>query len=275
MQMTMKKLIACTLALALMLALLAGCGSKPETKPADEPAAQAGQDAAQTAEQPAEEQEAQAEQETQAEQEAQADEKDAVDPYAWMGLEDMPRCNYLNIMSTNNFVQVYDTYVLGIKAEVTDACKGLKTYQKNQSTLTYNIEGMIYSINTDSKQYAQYDMTASIEGAEETMKTAIAEGINTKGRAFQGTGKSAIPLYSDEEGDSAEYEYYEYMTGEADGNNVIERFYLKDGDVFAIYSKTHVGETDLESTNVIKSISADVPDDLFVVPDLTDYTKIN
>ena len=50
--------------------------------------------------------------------------------------------------------------------------------------------------------------------------------------------------------------------------------YVKDGDVFASYSKTTLGETELESTEVIKSVSADVPDDLFVVPDLSGYTNL-
>ena len=261
----MKKLTIGLLVLTLLLAMLTGCGAKKEDPAAEQAAEEQG--AAQAAEgQPAEEQAAE-----QPAEEEPAEETPAVDPYAWLGLEDMPKCNYLDIMSTNNYVQVYDTYVLGIKAEVTDACKGLNTYQKNGNNLTYNIEGMIYSVNPDSKQYAMYDMTSAIEGAKEAMEKAMAEGINNKGRAFQDTGASAIPLYSEKEGDTAEYEYYEYSIGD----NVTERYFMKDGDVFAVYTKTHAGDTDLETTNVIKSISGDVSDDLFVVPDLTDYTKIN
>ena len=263
--MTLKKPLLACLVLALILALLAGCGSKNESTPTAEPEAPAQQNEASAPEETAEPApEAETEAETEPEAEA---ETEPVHPYAWMGLQDIPKCNYLDIMSTNNYVQVYDTYVYGIKAEVTDACKGLKTYQKNGNNLSYNIEGMIYSINLDSKQYGMVDMTESMEGVKETMDAAIAAGTNTKGRTFQSSGSSAIPLYSEEEGDTAEYEYYEYSIGDS----VTERYYMKDGDVFAIYTKT----SNLESTNVIKSVSGDVSDDLFVVPDLTDFTKIN
>ena len=267
----MKKLTIGLLVLTLLLAMLTGCGAKKEEPAAEQGAGEqgAGEQAAEG--QAAEEQAAGEQGAEQAAEEQAAEETPAVDPYAWMGMEDMPKCNYLDIMSTNNYVQVYDTYVLGIKAEVTDACKGLNTYQKNGNNLSYNIEGMIYSVNPDSKQYAMYDMTSVIDDARESMEKAMSEGINNKGRALQGTGTSAIPLYSDKEGDTAEYEYYEYSIGDS----VTERYFMKDGDVFAVYTKTHAGDTDLETTNVIKSISGDVPDDLFVVPDLTDYTKIN
>ena len=275
--MNMKKLMIGLLVLTLLLAMLTGCGSKKdEPAPAQdaEQAAEA-QDAEQAAEaQDGETQEAGQDAAAQDDGEPSADDAEAetaVDPYAWMGLEDVPKCNYLDILSTNNYVQVYDTYVLGIKAEVTDACKGLKTYQKNGNNLSYNIEGMIYSLNTDAKQYASYDMTSSIEDVRTAMEDAMAKGTNNKGRALQDTGASAIPLYSETEGDTAEYEYYEYSIGDS----VTERYFMKDGDVFAIYTRTHAGDSDLETTNVIKSISGDVPDDLFTVPDLTDYTKIN
>lgn len=275
MQMTMKKLTAGLLALTLLLALLAGCGSKNESgKPADKPETS---DAAQSGETQNDAQN-DAQNNTQNDaQQAQSEpepEPDAVDPYAWMGLEDMPKCNYLDIMSTNNYVQVYDTYVLGIKAEVTDACKGLKTYQKNQSSLTYNLEGMIYSLNTDSKQYALVDMTESIEDIRKNMEKTMSEGINSSGRVFQGTGKSTVPQYDEKEGDSAEYDYYEYLI-ESAGSSVLERYFMRDGDVFAVYKKVKAGETEMETTNVIKSLSGDVPDDLFVMPDLSDYTRIN
>ena len=268
--MTLKKILLACLILTLILALLAGCGSKNESTPADKPEEAPAQqsETAETAE-PAESTPA-AEPEAEAETDAEP-EAESVNPYAWLGLQDMPKCNYLDILSTNNFIQVYDTYVLGIKAEVTDACEGLKSYQKNQSNLSYNLEGMIYSLNTDAKQYMQIDMTSAIADAKAAMESAMAEGTNSKGRSFQGTGKSAVPLYADDSGDSAEYEYYEYKTGDS----VLERFFMKDGDVFAVYTQTHAGDSELESTNVIKSISGDVPDDLFVLPDLSDYTKIS
>lgn len=275
----MKKLLLMLLALTMVLALLAGCGSKtPETdKPETADAgtaesAEAGQDAPEAAESEEAESEPAASETAESETAPAAE----VHPYAWLGLQDMPKCPYLDLLATNCYIQVYDTYVLGIKAEVTEANRGVDAYQKNQSSLSYAINGMIYSINTDAKSYTEYDMTSSLANAQTNMENAISQGVNIKARSLRGTGKAVVPFYSDDAGDSAEYDYYEYITGSEEGGNyVIERFFLRDGDVFAIYTQTHTGETELEATNVIKSISGDVPDELFQLPDLSGYTKLN
>lgn len=238
--------------LALLLtALLAGCAAAPEEAPQP----------------PATAPEVQPEPEPEPEPE--------VHPYAWLGLQDMPECAYLDLLSSNRYIQVYDNYVLGVVGEVTEAQDGVNAYTKNQGAVTYTVDGMIYSVNEDTQTYLEFDMTDSLSTAIANMESALAGGVNLKGRAFQGTGSEPIPQYS-EYGDDAEYEYYEYMTGSEElTSSVLERFYLKDGDVFAIYTRTRVGETTVESTSVIKSISGDIPEGLIAVPDLSDYEKRN
>ena len=272
--MTLKKMLAICLALVLLLGALTGCGSKNSSdKPASKP---------ESSESGKTQSEAEPEPEPESEPEPEPEpEEDPVPvagsvPYNWLGLQDMPSCPYLDQLATNHYIQVYDTYVLGIQAEVTEAIDGINAYQKNQSNLTYSVDGTLFSINEDAKSYMQYEMTTTVENAKQELAKAMSEGINAKARVYQGTGKEAIPLYSEKSGDSAEYEYYEYQTGSADsGSIVIERYYMKDGDVYAIYTKTQVGESELESTNVIKSMSGDIPEGTFTVPDLSNYEKLN
>ena len=76
--------------------------------------------------------------------------------------------------------------------------------------------------------------------------------------------------------DDSEYEYYEYdypETEKVSKAKILERFYMKDGDVFAVYKKTSTGKTELEQTHVIQRMSGDIPEGTFDLPDLSDYTK--
>lgn len=101
---------------------------------------------------------------------------------------------------------------------------------------------------------------------------------NISGRAFVGTGSEAIPIYSEQAGDKDEYEYYEYNYPEFEkdsDNKEVERVYLKDGDVFAIYKKITMGDTVVSSTEIIKKISKDIPDGTFKLPDLSKYKKMD
>ncbi len=113
------------------------------------------------------------------------------------------------------------------------------------------------------------------ETAQRSLDSAMKNGENIKGRSFHGTGKEAVPIISEED-DKTEYEYYEYNYPETEknsGDSIIERYYFKDGDVFAIYTKATWGDTVIEDTEVIKSISGDIPDGTFELPDLSGYEK--
>ena len=261
----MKKYLCLLIALLL---LLSACGKNASSKPAQSGTAQS-EPAAQ--EETAEE--APAESGTPVKDEAAPQEP--VHPYAWLGLQDMPQCNYLDILCTNYYYQVYDRFFSGLKYEVVDAAAGIDAFQEDEYTKTLTVGGMIYSIGKNAETYMQYDMTSMADQAQQTMEYALANGTNMKGRAFQDTGRGTIPLYSDE-GDTAEYEYYEYLTSNPGVNDIIERFYMKDGDVFAIYSLTKSGDEVLEErTDVIKSITADIPAGVFEIPDLSGYEKLN
>ncbi len=291
MHMTLKKMLSVCMVLALLLAMLVGCGSKnSETKPAETPETAApadgnGEESGGAAE--GEQAQSEAAEGGQAQNEASEQsgqtepEEDPVPApgsvsYDWLGLQDMPKCAYLDQLATNHYIQVYETYVLGVHAEVTEAIDGINAFQKNQASLTYSLDGTLFSIDENTKSYMQYEMTIPVDEAKANIAEAMREGTNVKARVYQSSGSAAIPLYSDETGDDAEYEYYEYLTGNREnGSYVIERFFMKDGDVFAIYTQTHAGESELESTNVIKSMSVDIPAGTFTLPDLSDYTKTN
>ena len=265
----MKKYLCLLIALLLVLS---ACGKSAGTKPAAQEEASAQSEPA--AQEEASAEEAPAQSGTPVKDEVVEPEPEPVSPYAWLGLQDMPQCSYLDLLSSNHYYQVYDAYVLGVKSEVVEAADGIDAYQLNGGTTSLTVGGMIYSITDSIQSYMEYDMTDSVALAEQNMKSAMENGTNMKGRKFNGTGASSIPLYSDE-GDAAEYEYYEYVTENPGVSTVTERFFMKDGDVFAIYTHTEVGETTLDSTNVIKSITGDIPAGTFEIPDLSEYKKLN
>ena len=194
-------------------------------------------------------------------------------PYAWLGMPEMPKCDYMDALASYHYIETYDNYAMGLKIEETNAVDGINTYKENKNTRVYSIDGHAVSVNDSAKVYSEMEM-GDAEAAKKSLEEAMASGENVFGRHFVGTGSEAIPLYSDE-GDTAEYEYYEYdyPEGEEYSYSTIERYYMKDGDVFAIYTKVIVGDAGLETetTKVIKSVSTEIPEGTFELPDLTGY----
>ena len=266
----MKKYLCLLIALLL---LLSACGKKTESKPA----AQSGNTAAAQEAPAAQEEAAQEEATTQSGTPVKDEvaEAEPVHPYAWLGLSDMPECNYLDILSANHYYQVYDVYESSGKTETEEAADGIDSCLITENSRSLALNGMFYFIDEDEKTVAQYDNTGSVAEAQAYMESVLAQGTNIKGRAFNDTGRSTIPLYAAASDDAAEYEYYEYLSTNDSGNEVTERFFMKDGDVFAIYTKTVAEDSVTESTKVIKSITADVPAALFLTPDLSGYTETN
>ena len=266
----MKKFLCLLIALLL---LLSACGKKTEAKPAAQSGNAAAAQETPAAQEDAAQEETPAQSGTPVKDEVAA--KEPVHPYAWMGLSDMPECNYLDILSANHYYQVYDVYDSSGKTETAEAADGIDSCVITENSRSLALSGMFYYIDEDEKTVAQYDNTALVNDAWTYMESALAEGINVKGRAFNDTGRSTIPLYAAASDDTAEYEYYEYLTANDSGDEVTERFFMKDGDVFAIYTKTVADDSVTENTKVIKSITADVPAELFLTPDLSGYTETN
>ena len=231
--------------------LLAACGSSGDTSSQDE-----AQDTAQEQTEVAE---------------------DTVHPYAWLGLQDMPECHYLDVLATNHYFRKSNEYIDGMSyvSKQTNAVDGINTYKKDEYYKTYSIDGKVTSINLSSKTYMEEDMGSLAETAKENLDAAMKTGENRYGRNFKGTGTGTIPILSDN-GDDAEYEYYEYDYPEMEassGDTMIERYYMKDGDVYAIYTEATMGDTVVSSTEVIKKMSGEIPENTFELPDLSKYEK--
>lgn len=246
----MKKLLILLLTIIMALTM-AACGSSSDTSSQDD-AAENGQ--------AAEEETAEA----------------AVHPYAWIGFQDMPECGYLNALAANQYYKESDMYIEGMSyvSKQINAVDGINSYKENENSKVWSIEGKSLSVNESSRQYMESDMSDLAENAKEQYKSAMESGTNLYGRELKGTGKEAVPI---QEEDSNEYEYYEYCYPEIEASGdttVIERYYLKDGDVYAIYNKTTMGDTVIESTEIIKKISEDIPEGTFDLPDLSDYEKL-
>ena len=261
-----KRIISLTLALILALAVFASCGKKNTSASTDTDSTKSADTASS------------GQTDTVPETSASAKTADGeINPYAWLGLEDMPKCNYLDIVSSNHYVQTCDYYALSLVTEQTEAVDGINTYSNNGTTRQYSIDGVTYSINDSARMYLEYDLSSTVGMAKANIENAMATGTNIKSRVFSTTGKAPIPLYSDN-GDTAEYDYYEYVNDnstETLTNKVTERFFMKDGDVFAIYTLAEISTTSTESLKVIKSISAEIPEGMISVPDLTGYEKYN
>ena len=245
-----RKHLIVLLILALTL-LLAACGSSGDTSSQDE-----SQDTAQEQTEVAE---------------------DTIHPYAWLGLQDMPECHYLDVLATNHYIKKSKEYIDGLSyvSKETKAVDGINTYEKNEYNETYSIDGKVTTINLSSNTYMQQDASDLAEAAVENMESAMETGENLSRRSFVETGTGTIPIYSDN-GDDAEYEYYEYNYPEMEassGDTMIERYYLKDGDVYAIYTKATMGDTEIASTEIIKKMSGKIPKNTFKLPDLSKYEK--
>lgn len=254
----MRKIIALILAAALFVITLSACGEEktPEGQEAQTSAASS--------------------EKTTPESTSAPEPEPAVSPYAWQGLQDMPKCRYLDLYCSYHFYLKSETYVMGLVAEQVQAVDGINSYTSSSGSESWSIDGKILSVNHNSKIYAEYDLGEQMtaEGAV-NMRKAMDEGTNMIGREFVGKGTESIPEYS-EHGDTAQYEYYEYTTdveNDAADYTVKERFYMKDGDVFAIYQGIKTGSTEIVTVSVVKTISPDIPKDIFELPDLTGYTK--
>lgn len=207
--------------------------------------------------------------------------EESVHPYAWLGLQDIPECDYLDALASNHYYKKSDVYIKGMSyvSKEINARDGINTYKKNENTLVYSIGGKVVSINSSGKSYMEEDMSDMAEDHQEQFDEAMEKGTNLYGRSFKETGSEAIPVYSEEKGDDTEYEYYEYSYPdfEASGDNYseVERFYLKDGDVFAVYTKITMGDTETEATEIVKKMTTDIPDGTFDIPDLSGYEKMD
>ena len=93
--------------------LLAACGSSGDTSSQDE-----AQDTAQEQTEVAE---------------------DTVHPYAWLGLQDMPECHYLDVLATNHYFRKSKEYIDGMSyvSKQTNAVDGINTYKKDEYYKTY------------------------------------------------------------------------------------------------------------------------------------------
>ena len=260
----MKKLLCLVLALCL-LPVMTACSNKAEPAPAptDETPAD---DGVPVNPEPEEEKNTEP-------VKNEVKEPEPVHPYEWLGLSGMPECNYLDILSSNRYYQVYDLYGTEGKTEYIEAADGIDSYQASETARSLAVDGMFYSIDEIGKTYTRIDNTDSTAQARAYMESVFAQGTNIYGRELKGTGKGAVPLYADAEGDAAEYEYYEFLTSNPGVNEIVERFYMRDGDVFAIYTRAANDVTAIESTKVIKSISPDVPAGIFTTPNLAGYTE--
>lgn len=260
-------LVLCVLAL-----LLTACGARAE-KPRDIPEAKKQAETGVPAEQPAEEPPAQEAQETPEESAAPGGAA-----YAWLGMEDMPRCPYLDAVATSHYCREFIYISTGnVYTETTVAVDGVNNFCGTEYTRSYSVDGRSLGINDAAMIYWEREDNSSGSEAARTLEQAMARGENLSGRAFAEAGRGAVPAgYAYFFDDVSEYDYYEYCYPATDeyGLHKIERYYMRNGDVFAIYyEESFSGEILSDYTEVNQSISTDIPDGIFDFPNLDGYTQ--
>ena len=267
----MKKIVAIALA-AILLFALAACSKNEAAQPAPALAVDATVAPTATAEPTPEPTAAPTAEPTPAPTDTPA----PLSPYNWLGYPEMPRCNYLDRIASQRYYREYTSYIeLGsgvYGAESIEATDGANTYERSITGgdgETYKLAGMIYSFNNRNMTYMETDLT-SLYAAQPTIAERIAANENATGKVFNGMGRSAVPFYASI--DSAAYDYYEYSAGSG-ALMLIERLYMKDGDVFAVYSLVGDKDSGTAYTIVTTKMTADIPEGIFELPDLSGYTK--
>lgn len=289
-----RRILALLLACTMVSAVLTGCGNAPASEepaqsvpavqeaeasaasPEESAPAQSAPDAAAQSASAAEESAAAS---SAPETEAPAEAVSGNAEYAWLGLQDMPRCPYLDVLCTYHYYRVYTNYVLSFKQEQIEAVDGVNSYKKTDSNRVYSVDGRVISFSDSAKKYMEQDISGGLYNqAKDNLETSRADGVNMIGRQFVTTGTGVIPVYSDTEGDQTEYEYYEYeypATLEATGYQMVERFYMKDGDVYAIYQQMSKDDKQASATTeVIESMSGEIPEGTFDIPSTDGYEKM-
>ena len=88
-----------------------------------------------------------------------AEAEEEVHPYAWLGFQDIPKCDYLDILATNHYYQKSEEYIDGlsyISKQIT-AVDGINRYEKEDDRETYYIDGKVTVVNGESKSYMEQD----------------------------------------------------------------------------------------------------------------------
>ncbi|MBR6230825.1 MAG: hypothetical protein IKR00_02700, partial [Lachnospiraceae bacterium] len=192
-----------------------------------------------------------------------------VQKYAFLGLQDMPECNYLDALSSFRYYMVIDSYQGDSVTEEIYVTDGVDSFRSDVSTYYYTIDGHYLMIDKNTGDRTEMEIDPSVL---EQSKKQIEDIKNTgtpilSARQFQTKGKGVIPIYSNC-GDNNEYDYYEYLTDQS-GFSLTERYYMKDGDVFAIWNKSVSGQFETEKTQVIKEMTGEIPEGILEFPDIS------
>ena len=108
---------------AVMVLMLAACGSSSEAPSQDEA--------------PAGEQEPAAEEEETAAPE--------VNPYAWLGFQDIPECDYMDALASNHYYKKSEVHIDGLSyvSKQINAVDGINTYKEDESSKVWSVGGKI------------------------------------------------------------------------------------------------------------------------------------
>ena len=106
---------------AVMVLMLAACGSSSEAPSQDEA--------------PAGEQEPAAEEEETAAPE--------VNPYAWLGFQDIPECDYMDALASNHYYKKSEVHIDGLSyvSKQINAVDGINTYKEDENSKVWSVGG--------------------------------------------------------------------------------------------------------------------------------------
>ncbi len=164
---------------------------------------------------------------------------------------------YVSLQKSGVYYMEYTAYAMGVKMDCQvayrDGNSDSITEMSGFQTHSLYLDGAFYNIDDTNKTYSRIELAE--DAADDVMDAAEYSDY-----VYVSSGKGSIPGL--EAVDSAAYDYDEYNAVLEGGETLPMRYYMKNGQLYAIYSSVD----DIEIVMLIEKLSADIPAGMLKIP---------